>query len=376
MRRIFANIWLQLFLGLIVGILGVIIAFSLTIILSIKYSGLGLGGGDGSPITFIFAAVFYILIFTFPTMVWIVLNRFGRLKSKSLGVELGILILFVTLPFWMYLGWQTSSRIQTASEKYHAVRDPCIIKNGINRKPLGDTTSEFECKDGVLNGFTRTYNAQGILIFEGVKLQGKWNGIATSYYDDGKVNFVTTYKEGEKEGVEVFFNPNGSTDLYIINHQGSTQWVYYSIPEKYYNVSNALDLESQRIICQDQETNFVKQYSFHCQNNLVHGEFIAYDANGNVFFKVKMTNGFPDGIYEKFIEGQLQSHLEFENGKLVGKVQQFFSDGTLQYEGQYVNGLQEGIFRRYDSEGNLESEVVFKNGKLIEISTSPPMPRP
>jgi len=155
--------------------------------------------------------------------------------------------------------------------------------------------------------------------------------------------------------------------------QGKTQSIYHQIPEQFYNVYNDLDLESQRIKCKNQGTNLVQDYSFSCQNGLVNGEFIRY---GHVSFQVSMTNGIPDGIYEKFIDDKLESHLEFKNGKLEGKVQQFFSDGKLAYEGQYQDGLQQGIFRRYDYEGNLESEVVFKDGKLIKINKFAPVPRP
>ena len=68
------------------------------------------------------------------------------------------------------------------------------------------------------------------------------------------------------------------------------------------------------------------------------------------------------------MDGKLESHLEFRNGKLEGKVQQYSIVGKLEYEGQYKDGLQDGIFRRYDDQGNVESEVVFERGKLVRIN--------
>lgn len=373
MKRILNNLWLQLLLGLIVGIIGVIAAFPLAILLSIKYAGFGFGGGDNSPITITFAAVLFLLTFTFPIIVWFFLNRYGDLKSASNKIRTSTFLLFLSVPLWAYVGWQVTSKVQTANQDYHAVRDRCLIKDGINTETVADRIFEFECKNGIMNGFTRVYNAQGVLVFEGTNLGGQLNGIATSYSEGGQVYSVTTYKEGEMDGIEVYYGANGSTSSYIINDHGQAQWIYHQMPEKFYNVYNDLDLESQRIICKNQGTDFVQKYSFSCQNELINGEFIRY---GHISFRVTMTNGIPDGIYEKFIDGKLDSHLEFKNGVLHGTVQQFFSDGTLEYEGQYQDGLQEGIFRRYDYEGNLESEVVFKDGKLIKINTFATVPRP
>ncbi len=378
MKRILDNLWVQLLLGLIAAILGVMVAFPLAILSYIQYTGFelffGLGhSGDQSPVTFGIAAILFLLTFTFPIFVWLFLNKHGKLKSAHSYVRIPSFILFLTLPLWLYMGWQASSKVQTAYKDYHAVGGRCTIRDGINRETIGDRTYEVECKNGVVNGFTRVYNAQGVLVFEGTNINGKLNGTGTSYDDNGKVSRVTAYKEGEPEGTEVFYDPNGSTKLYVIHEQGRAQQIYFQMPEQFYNVYDDLDLESQRIICKNQGTNLVQQYSFSCQNGLINGEFIR---KGHVSFRVTMTNGIADGIYEQFMDGKLKSHLEFKNGALDGKVQQFFSDGKLEYEGQYQGGLQQGIFRRYDYEGNLESEVVFKDGKLIKINKYAPVPRP
>lgn len=372
LKRILGNTWLQLVLGLIAGVIGVIVSYPLAILFYIKYAGFelffGMGdSGDYSPITFVFAAVLFILTFTFPTFVWFFLNRFGNLKAANKKIRTATFLLFVTLPLWIYLGWQTSSKVQTAAEKYYSVRVPCVIKDGVNTETRGETTKEFECKNGVLNGFTKTYNAQGVLVYEGIHSDGKLNGTEIVYYDDGKVKISTTFEHGEKQGPEVFYNGDGSTSLYIINDQGKSHQVYYQSPERFYNVYNSFDLESQKILCKNQGTDPAQYYSYSCRNNLINGEFIRYDSKGNVFFRAKLTDGVLDGIYERFRDGKLVSHLEFKNGRLDGKVLQYSIEGTLEYEGQYKDGLQDGTFRRYDYQGNIESEVVFESGKLVTI---------
>ena len=371
MKGTFRNSWLQLILGLVAGIIGIVVSYPLAILFLIKYAGFssfGFGSsGDNSPITFAIAAVFGILIFTFPTLVWLFLYRFGSLKTVSQGKKISTFLLFATLPLWVYLGWGTFSNLQNVYAGYRSIRDGCIIQTGVNRKTTGENTSEFECKNGIYNGFTRTYNSQGIMIYEGSYLDGKLNGTQTVYYGDGKINIQTTYRDGEKEGTEIYYNEDGSIYLYVAPAQGKSRQVYYQRPEKYFRL-NDFDLENQNFYCQNQGMDSLKNYRYTCLNNIINGEFMKYDSRGNAALRIKFTNGVLDGICEQFIDGNLYIHLEFRNGKLEGKAQLYSPEGNLEYDGQYVNGLQNGTFRMYNDQGNIVSDVVFEYGKLVKIN--------
>ena len=384
MKRILNNLWLQLLLGFIAGILGVVITFPLAILFYIKFAGFELffdtgSSGDGSPITFLIAAVFFILTLAFPTLVWFFLNRVGNLKSASNNVRTTSFILFATLPLLLYFGREAFSKVQsakyTADENYHAVRDPCVIKDGVNKEIVVKTRNEFECKAGVLNGFTKTYNAQGILIYEATYLNGKLNGTETAYYDNEKVRSIINYKDGNREGIYTLYHEDGNTDLYVIYDQGKTRWVYHQSPEVYFE---GPDLKTQKIYCERQGKPAFQNTSYTCLNNVINGEYIRYGPNGGVVFKENFVNGVLDGTYEKFIyqnsaNGKLYAHLEFKNGKLDGTARGYsFEEGILEYEGHYTNGLQNGFFRRYNRQGNVESEVVFERGQLVKINTLPP----
>lgn len=369
MKRILNNIWIQLFFGLITGILGTAISYVLMFIFWIKYSGFSFfdigSSGDKSPITFTIATVFTIFTFTFPTLVWFLLNRIGNLKTVSRKIKIITFILFATLPLWTYLGWGAFSKLQITYKNYRSVRDTCIIKNGVNRVTVTENTKEFECKNGVFNGFTKTFS-KGILIYEGVYSNGKLDGTENVYFDDGKVKITTIYKNGVKEGTEVFYNEDGSTSLYIINNLGKSKQIYFQGPEK--NLDSEVSLESQNFFCVNLEKYLSKNYRYSCTNNAVNGDFIKNDSKGNLLLKVNIANGVLNGIYEQFSDGKLYRHLEFKNGNLNGKVYKYFTSGSLEYEGQYINGLQDGIFRRYYYKGNVESEVVFENGRIVKIN--------
>ncbi len=396
MKRILGNIWLQLFLGLIVGIIGVIVAYPLAILFYLKYAGFELffdtgASGDHSPITFAIAVIFGIIAITFPTLIWFFLHRFGNLKSASVVIRAVTFIIFATLLLSVYFGRGTFEKVQTAYKDYRSVRDACIVKNGINKKTTGEFTQEFECKNGVYNGFTRTYNSKGILVSEGTFLNGRLNGTGTSYYDSGKVRSITTYKDGDKEGLEVNYNEDGSTNFYVMNSQGKAHSVYFQSAEILGHLDGYLDLKTQNYFCEHRGEPSFKYYSYTCLNNVINSEFIWYDPKGNVLERENFINGVPDGtyeefksgklfihlefkngrldgIYEQYSDGKVFKHLEFKNGKLDGKIQQYSPGGALEYEGQYKDGLQEGIFRRYGYEGIFVSEVVFEHGKIVKIN--------
>lgn len=367
MKGTIRNNWLQLLLGLLAGIIGVVVSYPLAVLFLIKYGGFFGSGGDNSPITFAIAAVFGILTFTFPTLVWLFLYRFGRLKSVSQRIRISTFLLFAALPLWVYLGWETISNLQNAYAGYRSIRDGCILQNGVNRKTVGENIREFECKNGIYSGFTKTYNSQGILIRAGSYLDGKLDGPQTVYYDNGNIHIETTYRDGVKEGTEIYYNEDGSIYLYITNAQEEPRQPYYQRPEQYV-LRNDFDLENQNFYCQNQGIDSLRNYRYTCLNNVLNSEFIKYDSKGNAELRVEFTNGVLDGIYEQYRDGNLYIHLEFRNGKLEGPAQLYSPEGNLEYEGQYLNGLQNGIFRMYDDQGNIVSEVVFEYGKVVGIN--------
>jgi antitoxin component YwqK of YwqJK toxin-antitoxin module len=228
----------------------------------------------------------------------------------------------------------------------------------------------------VLNGSTRTYNPQGMLIYDATYLNGKLNGTETAYFDDGNVRSIINYEDGEREGIYILYNEDGNTNLYLIYDQGKTRWVYYGAPEGGgYEGLGHLDQGTQKRYCENQGAPAFQGLRYSCANNVINGEFVRYwPEDGMVILRANFVNGVLNGVYEEFRNGKLSKHFEFRNGKLEGTVQGYsWEEGILEYEGYYTNGLQNGIFRRYNRKGNVESEVVFEYGQLVRINKLAPL---
>jgi len=68
--------------------------------------------------------------------------------------------------------------------------------------------------DGREDGIWLYYDASGKVIGEGNFTRG--TGIQKAFYDNGALKQVTRYTDGEKDGDEIFYRPDGTTE--VINH--------------------------------------------------------------------------------------------------------------------------------------------------------------
>lgn len=74
--------------------------------------------------------------------------------------------------------------------------------------PTGIVAIESTCRDGVLDGPTRTFYQNGNLKTERTYQNGLMEGIVSEYYENGILRAQTPYQNGMKEGLHVFYKEN------------------------------------------------------------------------------------------------------------------------------------------------------------------------
>lgn len=74
--------------------------------------------------------------------------------------------------------------------------------------PKGIVAIESTCRNGVLDGPTRTFYENGNLKTEMTYQNGKIEGIVSEYYQSGILRAQTLYQNGMKEGLHVFYKEN------------------------------------------------------------------------------------------------------------------------------------------------------------------------
>ena len=75
--------------------------------------------------------------------------------------------------------------------------------------PNGQVETEAHYIAGKMEGMTRSWNIEGVLVFEGEYKEGKRCGKFNKYYDTGKPKLLQTFVGDELHGVKKCFNEKG-----------------------------------------------------------------------------------------------------------------------------------------------------------------------
>ncbi len=144
---------------------------------------------------------------------------------------------------------------------------------------------------------------------------GLKHGVATSHYEDGKLELEITYRKGMKNGEEIMFYENSQP-----------------------------------------------QYKKTYKNNVLDGEFILFYNNGKPQQRSFYENGKLNGETNYFDRnGNLTRIEHYENGVKNG-IERIIQNNMLVEENNYVNGQLNGVTKKYNSK-YLTDEITYKNGK-------------
>jgi len=79
-------------------------------------------------------------------------------------------------------------------------------------------------------------------------------------------------------------------------------------------------------------------------------------------YKGKPFTGIGEIYYDS---GQLETEVNFKNGKKEGTIKAYYKSGQLRSEGNFKNDKLEGISKGYYESGQLQIETNFKNDKKV-----------
>lgn len=171
--------------------------------------------------------------------------------------------------------------------------------------------------NGVLeNSFKYFYSNKNIAC-EGNYLNNQLEGIANSYYDDGKLYGTRFYKNGLRVGSHKYLYHDGKIEL---------------------------------------ELNFL--------NGIKNGLYQTNYPNGKTNEKFYYKMGKEDGVYQYYYEnGQLWIEKTYNNGLLLNVTGNYDSHGNERDKGTLKDG--NGTVKYYDKNGAVYTIVTFKEGLKI-----------
>lgn len=194
-----------------------------------------------------------------------------------------------------------------------------------------------EWKNGVLNGYFKTYDRNGDLLkvefYKDGQLVPESKEIKTleikyDYYDNGKIKVAGSYFKGIPEGIRREYDQQGK------------------ITKSYFFINGIVILEG--IID---------------EKGLKQGDFKEYYENGQLRAEGKYKDSKPVGTWKFFYpNGNLYQIGEYDTkGRKTDKWLTYYDNGQIQKEEYYEKNLQEGDYIEYDINGN-----IIVNGKFLD----------
>lgn len=178
-----------------------------------------------------------------------------------------------------------------------------IPKNSLFKNKMGLTCFKDEKKNIVI------FSGLAVSKFAGTKkgsfsvndenfLNGRLNGVSTSYFPNSKPELIQTYKNNHLEGKSQRFFENGGIEEEgnYSNGNRTGKWVSYYQNKKIESEGEYINSRKQDEWKEYYQTGKLKSDEYYsCGVN--NGKFIAYFENGNVNAKGVFINGKRDGVW-------------------------------------------------------------------------------
>lgn len=290
------------------------------------------------------------------------------------------------------------------------VYDP---NNGIKKEyhENGEVASEYNLKDGLMNGKAKFFYDSGELKQEGYFIKGKANGSFKEYYRNGGLLAELNMKNHKQNGLAKFYYPNGELKKIgnykngeeigkwkEFNEDGTKQSEYTLVNDK---LSGFLlkfedDLLSEKISFKDDKLNGKYVQYYYDDSKKVEAELHGYHKNdkkdGGWYFVVNGENkkdtlkittykdGKLSGLYMEnfgrdsiltchYKDDMLNGHYKLEILNSVYNLDgSKFNFLTIDREGQYSEGVKVGEWKYY-SMGSMYLKGNYKYGSKSGVWT-------
>jgi uncharacterized protein len=255
--------------------------------------------------------------------------------------------------------------------------------------PSGKVSSEGYIRNNKPDGYWKTYSESGVLISEGNRKNYELDSLWKFYNDSSKLFMMINYLNGKKNGIKTTFNEIGKVQENFKDDIKEGLTVYYygdsTIRKiiKYENgkengLSKEFSKEGIVISLVDYKYGFVisREYINRINGNgRKQGVWKTFYPNDNLKTEESYKNGLKDGFFKIFdIDGNLISIKKYIDDELqeddpeVVKLDikiDYYESGNIKTIGSYKNNIPEGVRRDYKQDGTIESAKIFRNGSII-----------
>ena len=294
-----------------------------------------------------------------PTITNLNLDEKQIIRSKSL-------LLFETKPYSSVIKQQMV--FVGPDIRISPITACCYEGNFENGHRQGHGRQYSIANETIYSGFWKDdkYNGEGKLFFpdgcfvEGTFVDGKLNGDCTLYRADRSLRFKGKYENGEKNGIGIEFEENGS------EYHGEFQHGKRN--------GHGIVMKEDKILFEGQWVDGMKEgqgreiqkgtiYKGNFKHGERHGKGVLSCQNGQLIYDGNWVNGKKSGKGCEILKGGIKYEGSFREDRFEGLGSQW-QENVLIFEGHFLNGNREGPGTVYSPDGSIATKGMFHNNRL------------
>ena len=231
-----------------------------------------------------------------------------------------------------------------------------IAKYTFNRPyKSGEKQLEVHYLNGKREGEAKFYYQNGNLLAKGNYKDDKLNGLSKVYYENGNLKREDNYKDDKREGLFKGYYENGDLKLEDNYKDGKKE----GLSKVYYENGN-IKIEG----------NF--------KDDKLEGLSKEYYENGNIKIEANFKDDELEGLYKSYYDnGGLESERLYKDGKLEGLSKTYYENGAVASEGVVDLSINKHILRAlrkdgwvyYTKKNNIYWAVMISNDGKNEFVT-------
>ncbi len=232
----------------------------------------------------------------------------------------------------VYASWECGklAGVVDCNEKLEYDQDADIVYAGNYGKPF--------------TGRCETCHGNGTLERRITFINGKQNGIDTSFYPTGCIQSIQSTIIGEQNGQWLLYYDSTYQLMWEMNYQAGEKHGKHIFFKK------------------EGDTTKWENYN----NGLLHGTKRLYYPKSKIKREVNYSNGVLDGSFKEYnTEGVITLDLIYSQGKKNEEAKYFFDDGTLLKTENWIMDVKNGEFKTFFYQGDVQTKESYKKGKRI-----------
>ena len=186
------------------------------------------------------------------------------------------------------------------------------------------------------------------------------NGQVVTYYENGALKSLFTYKNDKKHGPYSTYHMNGllSESGIVLNER---PWTIFNKFDTSGNSIDFGDIIKGNGIEKEYHENGTISRTVEYKNGGYWNTLQILDSLGNELKKGSIKDGSGITFYY-YDNGSLKKEVHYLKGIKNGEIKQYHKNGNLKIKGDFLNDLKEGKWERYDSNGEWEGMQEWNRG--------------